>query len=154
MTRCETTIKNCASYQNFEASVDGNGGGRTPSFKQFVDQRRDFLLNDPELNKPTPKIIAVSTPENPTSNQPVEITAELDKTVAADSVLLYYSTDRHSVFNSTVMSKRGNKFVGKIPAVAVGTKVYYYVEASAVKNTWDNDILPGTRGVRCISLSC
>ena len=125
--------KKLSSYQNFEASADGNGGGRAPSFKQFVTQRREFLLNHPELNKPTPKIVSVSTPENPTSNQPVEITAKLDKTIAADSVLLYHSTNRHSVFNRTKMSKRGDRFVGSIPGFPAGTKVYYYVEANAVK---------------------
>ncbi len=125
--------KKLYDYSRFEESVDGDRGGRTPSFKRYVTQRREILLNHPELSKPTPKIVSVSTPENPTSNQPVEITAKLDNTVAADSVLLYYSTDRHAVFKHTEMAKNGDKFVGSIPAFPAETTVYYYVEASAVK---------------------
>lgn len=125
--------KKLYDYSRFEESVDGDRGGRTPSFKRYVTQRREILLNHPELSKPTPKIVSVSTPENPTSNQPVQITAKLDKTVAADSVLLYYSTDRHAVFKHTEMAKNGDKFVGSIPAFPAETTVYYYVEASAVK---------------------
>ena len=125
--------KKLYDYRSFEESVDGDRGGRTPSFKRYVTQRREILLNHPELKKPTPKIISVSTPENPTSNQTVEITAKLDKTVAADLVLLYYSTDRHAVFKHTEMSKSGDKFVGSIPSFPADTTVYYYVEASAVK---------------------
>ena len=128
--------KKLYDYRSFEVSADGDRGGRTPSFKQFVTQRRESLLNHPELNKPTPKIISISTPDSqyePMTDQPVEITAELDKKVAADSVLLYYSNDRHSVFKQTLMSKSGNRFVGNIPGFPVDTTVYYYVEANAVK---------------------
>ncbi len=125
--------KKLYDYNGFLGSVDGDRGGRTPSYKRFVFQRRENLLNHPELNKPTPKITAVSEPQDVLPDQPVEITVELDNTIAADSVLLYYGTDRHSVFSRTVMSKRGNEFVGNIPAFPVGTKVYYYVEANAVK---------------------
>jgi hypothetical protein len=125
--------KKLYDYRNFQESIDGDGGGRTPSFKRYVTQRREILLDHPELNKPTPKIISVSTPENPIANQPVEITAKLDKTVAADSVLLYYGTDRHTAFKHTEMLRNGDKFVGNIPAFPAETTVYYYVEASAVK---------------------
>ena len=125
--------KKLYDYSRFEESVDGDGGGRTPSFKRYVTQRREILLNHSELNKLTPKIVSVSTPENPTSNQPVEITAKLDNTVAADSVLLYYGTDRHAVFKRIEMSRNRDKFIGSVPAFPAGTTVYYYVEASAVK---------------------
>ncbi len=120
-------------YQDYQTSADGDSRERTPSLKQFVTQRREYLLNHPELNKPAPKIVSVSTPDTPTSDKPVEITVKLDKNVAADAVLLYYNTDRHSVFKHTTMSKKGNEYVGNIPTFPVGTKVYYYIEASAVK---------------------
>ena len=129
----ENDDKKLYPYRDFETSTDGESRERTPSFKQFVTQRREFLLNHPELKKPTPKIASVSIPNNPTTNQSVEVTAELDKTVAADSVLLYYGTDRHAVFNHAMMSKSGNKYVGNIPGFPAETTVYYYVEASAVK---------------------
>ena len=125
--------KKLYDYASFEESVDGDGGGRRPSFKRFVTQRRENLRNYPELNKPTPKIISVASTDNPIANQLVEIAAELDKTVAADSVLLYYGTDRHAPFKRTEMSLEGNRYIGSIPGFPAETTVYYYVEASAVK---------------------
>ncbi len=129
----EKDDKKLYDYSSFMESVDGERGGRTPSFKRFVTQRRDNLLNHPELNNPTPKIISVATPENPIANQPVQIMAKLDNTVAADTVLLYYSTDRHAPFKNTIMSKNGDGYVGSIPGFPTETTVYFYVEASAVK---------------------
>ena len=131
-TEVEKDDKKLYDYNRFMESVDGEGIQRTPSFKVFVTQRRDNLLNHPELNKPTPKILSVSSPENPIANQPVEITSELDNTVAADTVLLYYGTDNHAPFKQTVMSKNGDRYEGSIPGYPAETTVYYYVEASAV----------------------
>ena len=37
-------------------------------------------------------------------------------------------------FDHVVMSKKENNYIGKIPEFPVGTVVYYYVEASAVKS--------------------
>ncbi len=139
--------KKLYAYQNFAISATGTAGGdhdfsggrggrSAPDFKSFVTQRRDYLLNHPELNKPTPKITSVSMPilqYGPIASQPVEIRATLDTAVAADSVLLYYSTNRHKVFNDIIMTKEENSFVGQIPALPAGTTVYYYVEANAVK---------------------
>lgn len=142
--------KKLYAYQNFASSATGTtrendgdsgfGGGRggrnAPDFKRFVTQRRDYLFNHPELNKPTPEITSVSMPVSqygPLANQPVEIRATLDTAVAADSVVLYYSINRHKVFNQIIMTKEGDSFVGEIPAFPASTTVYYYVEANAVK---------------------
>ena len=51
------------------------GGEATPSFKRFVEERAEYLLNHPEINKPTPTIVSVSNPKAPMANQPVQITA-------------------------------------------------------------------------------
>ncbi len=134
--------KKLYSYQDFANSVDGELGERTPSFKDFVDKRREFLNNHPELNKPTPKILTVAHPGNVLAKHNAEITAELDNDVAADVVKLHYGTDRHAVFNHVEMSKKGNSFVGNIPAFPAGTSVYYYVEASAVKTHGTTTFFP------------
>lgn len=128
----EKDDKKLYDYTSFEESVDGEGDGRRPSFKRFITQRQENLRNHPELNKPTPKFISISTPDNPIHNQSVDITAELDNTVAADSVLLYYGIDHHAPFQQTEMTLKSGSYVGSIPAYPVETKVYYYVEASAV----------------------
>ncbi len=126
--------KKLYSYADFGKSIDGEQGGRAPSFKQFVTKRREFLKNHTELNKPAPKILSVTTPENVLTKQTVEITAKLDDTVAADAVKLHYGTDLHAAFDHVVMSKKKDNYIGKIPEFPAGTVVYYYVEASAVKS--------------------
>ncbi len=134
--------KKLYSYDDFENSVEGEQGGRTPSFKQYITRRRGYLLNHPELNKPTPKIISVSTPENPLSGETVDIITNIDKVVVPDTVLLYYSTDKNGVFNNIVMSPHNESYVGSIPGFPAGSIVYYYVEANAVKTHGTTTFLP------------
>ncbi len=134
--------KKLYSYEDFGNSIDGEQGGRALSFEQFVTKRREFLKNHPELNKSAPKILLVITPENVLTEQTVEITAKLDDAVAADVVKLHYGTDLHAAFDRVFMSKKENKYVGKIPGFPAGTVVYYYVEASAVKSYGTTTFFP------------
>ena len=134
--------KKLYSYADFGKSIDGEQGGRAPSFKQFVTKRREFLKNHTELNKPTPKILSVTTPENVLTKQTVEIIAKLDDTVATDAVKLHYGTDLHAAFDHVAMSKKKNSYSGIIPEFPVGTVVYYYVEASAVKTHGTTTFFP------------
>ena len=107
----------------------GRGGRATPSFKRFVEERAEYLLNHPEINKPTPTIASVSKPEEPMANQPVQITAEIDKDVKVNAVILHYADGRLASFQSVPMSKDGSVYVGEIPAFPAGKKIRYYVEA-------------------------
>ena len=107
----------------------GRGGRSTPSFKRFVEERAEYLLNHPEISKPTPTIASVSKPETPMANQPVEITAEVDKDVTINAVILYYADGRFASYQSVPMSKDGAVYVGEIPAFPAGQKIRYYVEA-------------------------
>jgi len=128
----------------------GPGFGNIPSFKRFVEERRDFLLNHPEINKPTPVIKSVSM-LNTTAKlltETVQIKAEVSGDVVAefprirvDSVILYYAASSLSPFESVPMfddgahndGKAGDSvYVGEIPALPVGTKIHYYVEARSV----------------------
>ena len=54
------------------------------------------------------------------ANQPVSVKTTLDKSVAVDSVFLYYSDDRSAVFNQVKMTKEKDSFVGQIPAFRAG----------------------------------
>lgn len=113
--------------------------------KNFITRRREYLLNQPELSKPTPKILSVSVESetDPIQNNPVLVRATLDESIAADSVSLYYSTEQYIVFKQVPMTKNGNNsFVGTIPAFSPGTTVYYYVEANAVKTYGTTDFSP------------
>ena len=127
--------KKLYGYEEFANGVPAD-------LKRFITQRREHLLNHPELNKPTPKILSVELESDPIQNKPVLVRATVDESVAVDSVLLYYSLDRYAVFNQFMMTKNGNSFVGTIPAFPAQTTVYYYVEASAVETHGTTDFSP------------
>ena len=112
--------------------------------RDFVNERREYLRSHPELDRPTPKILSVNVESetNPIQSNPVLVKATLDESVAVDSVLLYYSAERHVVFNEVAMTQQGNHYVGNIPAFPPGTTVYYYVEANAVKTHGTTDFSP------------
>ena len=107
----------------------GRGRRTTPSFKRFVEERAEYLLNHPEINTPTPTIASVSKPKAPMVNQPVQITSEIDGDVKVSTVILYYADGRLAPFQSVPMSKDGAAYVGEIPAFPAGEKIRYYVEA-------------------------
>ena len=112
----------------------GRGGRSTPSFKRFVEERAEYLLNHPEINKPTPTIASISKPKAPMANQPVQITAEIDRDVDVSAVILYYADGRLASFQSVPMSKNGAVYVGEIPAFPAGKKIRYYVEARSAES--------------------
>ena len=127
-TEVQQDDKKLYGYEEFATGVPGD-------LKRFVNARREHLRNHRELNKPSPKITTVEIGSGfpPIANQPVSVKATLDKSVAADSVFLYYSDDQYAVFNQVMMKKEKDGFVGQIPAFPAKTAVYYYVEANAVK---------------------
>ena len=130
----------------------GPGRGITPSFKRFVEERREFLLNHPELDEPIPVIQSVSHHTLPLSTEAVQVKAEVSKDVEIDAVILYYAKGVELPFDSVQMfddgavvhevttersehndGKAGDGiYVGEIPAFPAGTKVYYYVEARSI----------------------
>ena len=120
--------KKLYGYQEFAVGVPED-------LERFVTQRREHLRNHPELNKPTPQItsVEIGSENSPIANQPVSVKATLDKSVAPNAVLLYYSSNRYVVFEQVPMTKDGNSYVGHIPGFPADTTVYYYVEANAVK---------------------
>ncbi|MDE0186458.1 MAG: CotH kinase family protein [Candidatus Poribacteria bacterium] len=130
--------KKLYAYEAFAASHIGNqssgsGSRAAPSFKQFVDERRQFLLNHPEINRPTASIQFVSQPKKPLATEPVLITAEIGADTEIDAVMLYYATSRLAPFASVRMSRHGGGYTGEIPAVQSGAEVRYYVEARTLE---------------------
>jgi spore coat protein CotH len=120
--------KKLYSYEDFAT-------GTPADLERFVTQRREYLRNHPELNKPSPKIttVEIGSGTSPVANQPVPVKARLDKSLAADAVFLYYSPDRYAVFNRIKMEKKADSYTAHIPAFPANTTVYYYIEANAVK---------------------
>ena len=110
------------------------GRGSTPSFKQFITERRDYLLFHREIKKPTPVILSVTEPENRVAGSRVQIMAKISDAVAVDEVILHYADARLSPFRSLPMSKNGTAYTGEVPSFPAGTEVRYYVEARAVES--------------------
>lgn len=117
----------------------GPGGGATPSFKRFVEERREYLLKHPEIDKPVPVIESVShqvaggEPGNvsPLATESVLVKAKIGGNVKVVSVILYYAKGAETPFESVVMSGDG-VYTGEIPPCPAGTVVHYYVEARSV----------------------
>ena len=125
-TEVQADDKKLYTYEEFTTDVPA-------ALKRFVNERRAYLSNHPEINRPVPKIVSVDVDATPIATQPVSVKATLDKSVDVDSLFLYYSRERYTVFNRVVMTREKDSFVGQIPAFPASTTVYYYVEANAVK---------------------
>ena len=132
--------KKLYSYEAFATSrtkeQTGGGHGRrgrggTPSFSNFVTQRREYLLAHPEINEPAPIILSVTEPENRIAGERVQIMAKIGDEIAVEEVILHYADARLSPFQRLTMSKNGTAYTGEIPNFPAGTEVRYYVEARA-----------------------
>jgi len=136
----------------FGGRMGGPGRGGTPSFKRFIEERREFLLNHPEINKPTPVITSVSTfSSGPLANKAVQIKAEIGGDVKIDAVILYYATGTELPFESAPMFDDGahndgkagdGVYSGEIPPFPAGTQVHYYVEARSIASVGTTSFEP------------
>ncbi len=122
----------------------GRGGHRSPSFKQFIKERRQFLLSHPEIDKEVPVIKSVSLQSDPQPQEEVLIKVVIDTKVKLDDVILYYASNYNVPFDSVTMLASGhnNTYLGEIPPFPAGTEVYYYVEARALASLGTIAFLP------------
>ena len=136
------------SHIKEQSSGHTRGGGRrggrggTPGLKQFVTERREFLLSHPEIDEPAPVILSVTEPENRVTGERVQIMAKISDAIAVDEVILHYADARLSPFRSLSMSKNGTAYTGEIPRFPAGTEVRYYVEARAVESSGTTTFFP------------
>ncbi|MBM3236348.1 hypothetical protein FJZ31_08625 [Candidatus Poribacteria bacterium] len=130
----------------------GGPGRGAPNFKRFVEERREFLLSYPEINKPTPVITSVSTfSSGPLANKAVQIKAEISLDVKIDAVILYYAAGTELPFDSVPMfdddahndGKAGDGiYSGEIPPFPAGTQVHYYIEARSIASVGTTTFAP------------
>ncbi len=134
-----TDTRNLSTFAEFfdadigQATGGGPFGGST-GLKRFVEERRKYLDEYPELARPCPAILAVDRAATLTVDRPVEISARVGAEPPARVVLLYYALGRGAPFQSVPMRAQADKpqlFRAAIPAAAAGTEVFYYVEARA-----------------------
>lgn len=129
----------------------GGPGGGNISLKRFVDERRAFLLADPEMKKPCPTVgeVTCSVPAkgeartgevSPLATESVRIQARVGGEAKADTVFLYYAEAREAPFQQVAMFDDGRHgdgesgdgvYVADVPPFPAGTHVHYYVEARA-----------------------
>jgi hypothetical protein len=115
------------------------GRRRVISLKSFVEERGKYLLGHPEIKKPVARFASVSRqitrdglalPADPTSRDPVLITAEIAGDVQPERVLLHYADAKRSPFKRLEMTKGSNgRYAATLPPLPAGTRVRYYLEA-------------------------
>ena len=123
----------------------GRSGHRSPSFKQFIEERRQFLLSHPEIDKEAPVIKSVLLQSPPQPQEEVLIKAVVKTKVKLDNVILHYASNYNVPFDSVIMSaseNNNNVYLGEIPPFPIGTKVYYYVEARVLSSLGTTAFLP------------
>lgn len=116
------------------------------AIKSYVQNRRNNLLNNPEMNAVGPNIQVVTmTSEsgqwaNPKAGQSVTVHATISSTNGISKVTLFYCPAVYGNFQSTTMYDDGQHndgaandgvFGGQIPGYQNGTLVRFYVEAAA-----------------------
>jgi len=114
----------------FLSSIDPDNS----ELREFIEARRTFLLNHPEVDHDTPVIVSAGLVgnEEPVSATPVMIQASIGAGPVVESMSLYYTSVRDGAFTRVVLEDKGDdSFEGEIPGMLAGSTVYYYVEAKA-----------------------
>ena len=106
------------------------------SLKNHVRERRDFLLNNTEINVQGLTISEVSTVATaPSSGESVTITTAVSGNMGIENVRLYYGAGLVGTFDRVDMTTNGDgTFSATIPSFSPGTYVRYYVEAIAANS--------------------
>jgi len=125
--------KKLYSNQQFDRGLD--------ELKSFVQTRRTFLLNNSEVKRPAPEILAVNKIINDTgSGQQLSISAQINSTVPVSQVNLFLAESNYGPFKSLPMFDDGlhqdaNANDGiygiELPVYARGTFLRYYIQAIA-----------------------
>lgn len=159
--------KKLYSYEDFLGSLAEDSGDygwyRTPSFKSFVSERRDFLLSHPEIAKEVPQIVSLQLRETTAAVDGVVVTTKISPANEVDQVLLHYALGGDSIFTEAVMNDGGQsqdrtagdgEFTAEIPRESRGTRVRYYVEARAEKTLGTTVFSPPSteRGARSVRI--
>jgi spore coat protein CotH len=128
----EKDTKKGFTMQAFQSSITG--------LKNFVQQRRAYLLGHAELTPMAPVIVTVSSPETLAAGQPASFTSEI-RTAQSEGIepaWLYYRTGPTGRFTRVQMFDDGahhdgqpgdGTFGAATERFLAGTTVHYYVEA-------------------------
>jgi hypothetical protein len=125
--------KKIYTYAQFQTAVQ--------DVKNFIVNRRNFLLNHPEVNVAGLAIAnAGFAGPAPDAGEEITVTAQVSGAMGISKVMLYYGPGFVGVFKKTQMYDDGlhgdggagdGVFGASIPGFAAGTYVRYYIEAIA-----------------------
>ena len=119
---------------------------RVPGLKSFIEGRRDFLLNHPDISRSPPEIESVTLVNDNIdqytlySNQVALIQVKIGDSVDVTEVLLHFTHEPTAPFQHVVMFDDGNHsdgssgdgiFTAEISPRPAGSEICFYVEARA-----------------------
>ncbi|MGB6223073.1 CotH kinase family protein, partial [Haloferula sp.] len=111
-------------------SFDADTAGEMAILKEFVRDRRAFLLADPEVGVPSPRFVSVSPVNDPLAGSPSSIRATFDESqvMIAEANLYYSINGRNHAFTMLPMTDSGSgTYSADLPAVSGGNRIHYYV---------------------------
>ena len=118
------------SYADFRNDTDPDDG----ELRQFIQDRRDFLLNHSAVNQVSPLILNtdLSSEIVPIATQSTPIEIQLGEGPTIEQVSLYYTAQRDGQYSKIAATQISNStYRAEIPSFPAGTTVYFYSEAQA-----------------------
>lgn len=137
-TLVQSDPKKLTTYAQFQTGV--------PVLKSFLVNRRNYVLNNTEVNQATPTISSTAFYVNntawqaPDASQATTIRTNISSTNGISTVTLYYGIGIYGKFKKTLMYDDGlhndgaandGIFAANIPPQNSATWVRYYIEAAA-----------------------
>ena len=147
-------VRKHSSYEAFEKGlVESISDGRRTKLglKPFSIGRREFLLNHPDINIPSPKIASLTKVDEAKSTESIRIVATTTGNTKAESVILWHADGFNESYTPVTMHDDGKhgdgeagdgEFGGDIPSHLAGKKVRYYVEARSGGKEMTSDFYP------------
>ena len=142
-------VRKHSSYDAFERGLiqTSSDGRRTKlGLRPFTEGRREFLLNHPEVNLPSPEIVSVTELDEAKSTDSTRIAAETTGDTLPKTVVLWFADGKNEPYNQVAMQPDGQAGVGvfnaNIPAQLAGKKIRYYVEARSGGADMTSDFYP------------
>ena len=155
-----------SSFEDFLASItrnsEGGGpGGGAPGLKPFIEDRGEFLLNHPLLNRPTASINSVKAQQpsldaNETDAWKLKTSIEAkvsNQDNAPSSVYLYATTDPIKPFKRIKMVKdNSGTYKANVSSMTPGKTLHYYVEARGNSDQSGSSYYPKTTSYQPLQL--
>lgn len=152
-----------SSYEDFLTSLGVEELGRgVPGLKYFIEDRGNFLLEHPLINRPTATIQSVqaeSPRKDPSSNEQWKLITTVrakvsDQDNALDSVYLYATTNPIKPFQRLKMNRNASgDYEAQVGSLTPGKSLHYYVEARGISEKSGSSYYPETASFQPLKLA-